>query len=106
MRRFFTLLALVAMMFAPLAAPAAAFASTPIAAECADMAMDMAGHDLPASHHGAGEACCIAVPPAIDPPTIALHSSIMVEHLPFVASIEPFRLGAGPEAEDPPPRAA
>ncbi|MEO8142135.1 MAG: hypothetical protein ABI617_05710 [Sphingomicrobium sp.] len=106
MRRFVYVLALVAMMFAPLAAPAAALAATPMATECAGMTMDMTGHDMPVSHHGAGEACCIAVPPAIDPPTIALHPSIMAEHLAFVVLIEPFRLGAGPKAEDPPPRAA
>lgn len=110
MRFFFHLLTLLALMVAPLAAPAAAMpmtgTATPTAAECTDIAMDMAGHEMPAGHHGQGKACCIAIPPAIDPPLAALDPSTAIEHLAFVAAIAPFRLGAGPKAEDPPPRIA
>ena len=106
MRRFLQLLTLMAMMFAPLAAPAAAMAPTPVAAECADMAMAMDGHEMPSTHHGQGEACCIAVPPAIDPPSAEVAAFAPLEHLAFVADDAPFRLGAGPKAEDPPPRTA
>ena len=106
MRRFLQLLTLMAMMVAPVAAPAAAMAPTPVAAECADMAMAMDGHEMPAAHHGQGEACCIAVPTAIDPPSAEVAAFAPVEHLAFVADDAPFRLGAGPKAEDPPPRPA
>lgn len=106
MRLFLHLLALVALMVAPLAAPAAAMAAKPTAAECTDMAMEMAGHDMPADAHGQDEACCIAVPPAIDPPLAALEDHAEIEHLAFIAANQPFHLGAGPKAEDPPPRIA
>lgn len=106
MRLFLHLLALVALMVAPLAVPAAAMAAQPTTAECTDNAMEMAGHDMPAGDHGQGEACCMAVPPAIDPPLVAIDASAAIEHLAFVAAIEPFRLGAGPKTEDPPPRFA
>lgn len=106
MRLFVHLLALIALLIAPLAAPAAAMASSPTTAECTDMAMDQPGHEMPAGDHGQGKACCIAVPPAIDPPLTALDPAIAVEHLGFVSAIEPFHLGAGPKAEDPPPRTA
>ncbi len=106
MRLFLHLLAVVALLVAPLAAPAAAMAAKPSAAECKDMAMEMSGHDMPAGDHGQGKACCIAVPPAIDPPLTALDAVAAIEHLAFVAGIAPFHLGAGPNAEDPPPRPA
>ena len=106
MRRFFHLLALMALLFAPLAAPAAAMTAKPTTAECTDMAMEMGGHEMPAGDHGQGEACCIAIPPAIDPPLSALIAIPAIGHLAFVADSAPFRLGAGPKAEDPPPRTA
>ena len=106
MRFFFHLLALVALLIAPLAVPTAAMAAQPSAGECTELAIDVAGHDMPAGDHGQGQACCIAVPPAIDPPQAALNSVLSIQHLAFVAMIEPFRLGAGPKAEDPPPRTA
>ncbi len=102
----FQLLTLVALLFAPLAAPAATMAAVPATIECADMAMGGGGHDMPAADHGIGEACCIAVPPAIDPPLAALDAAVAPDHLAFIALTEPFRLGAGPHAEDPPPRIA
>jgi hypothetical protein len=104
MRRFFPLLALIALLMAPLAAPAAAMAPEKPAAECAEM--DMSGHQMPDSHHGQDEACCIAVPPAIDPPSAALDAVATIDHLAFVGASQSFLLGAGPNAEDPPPRPA
>lgn len=106
MRPILQLLALLALLVAPLAVPAAAMASTQSAAECAEMAMEMSGHDMPAGDHGQGKACCIAVPPAIDPPLTALVAVAAIQHLAFVAGIAPFHLGSGPNAEDPPPRLA
>lgn len=106
MRFFLHLLALVALLVAPLAAPAGAMAAQPSGSECTDTTMAMAGHEMPAGDHGQGQACCIAVPPAIDPPLAALDASIAIEHLAFIALTAPFRLGAGPKAEDPPPRTA
>lgn len=106
MRSFLHFLSLLALLVAPLAAPAAAATVEQVAGECTDMAMEMAGHEIPIGDHGQGKACCIAVPPAVDPPLTALDSVTALEHLAFVAAIEPFRLGAGPKAEDPPPRIA
>ncbi|MCY7281147.1 MAG: hypothetical protein LH610_09690 [Sphingomonas bacterium] len=114
MRSFLYLLALFALLGAPLAAPATAMtmamtmtgAARQSAADCADMAMDRSGHEMPTGDHGKGKACCIAVPPAIDPPVVALDTVPGIEHLAFVATNVPFRLGAGPKAEDPPPRIA
>lgn len=105
MRLFLHLLALIALLVAPLAAPAAAMTWRPAAAECSDMTIDK-GHATPAGDHGQGKACCIAVPPAVNLQIVALDASAAIEHLALVAAIMPFRLGAGPEAEDPPPRIA
>ncbi len=106
MRSILHLLALLALLVAPLAAPASAMAAKLSSAECTDMAMAMSGHQMPAGDHGQGKACCIAVPPAIDPPQTALDAVAGIEHLAFVPAIAPFLLGAGPKAEDPPPRPA
>jgi hypothetical protein len=106
MRRLLQFLSLIALLVAPLAAPAAAMSAKAVAAECTDMGMEMAGHEMPAGDHGQGEACCIAIPPAIDPPLSALIAAPPIEHLAFVADNAPFHLGAGPKAEDPPPRSA
>ena len=106
MPRLFQLLTLVALLFAPLAAPVAAMAAVPIAADCHDMAMGRGGHDMPAGDHDIGAACCVAIPPAIDPPLAALYVGSAPDHLAFIVLTEPFRLGAGPHTEDPPPRIA
>ncbi len=106
MLRLFPLLALIALLFAPLAAPMAAMAAVTTQADCGDMAMGGGGHEMPAADHNIGAACCIAVPPAIDPPLTTLDAAIALDHLAFIALTEPFRLGAGPRAEDPPPRNA
>ena len=104
MRLFLRLLTLLALMGAPLAAPAAAMAAAPVTSEC--HSLPMADHEMPKGEHGQAAPCCIAVPPAIDPPVAMLGAVDGPEHLAFVAVIEPFRLGAGPHAEDPPPRFA
>ena len=104
MRRLLSLLALLSLLVAPLAAPAAGMSVGPVSAECADQAMG--AHDMPASDHARGKPCCIAIPPAIDPPVAMIEAVTAAEHLAFIAAIEPFRLGAGPKAEDPPPRTA
>lgn len=106
MRLFFHVLALVALLVAPLAAPAAAFAFAPVSPECTTMTDDGLGHVMPDGNHMAGKACCIAVPPAIDPPLAAIDGLPEIVHLAFVSVISSFRLGAGPKAEDPPPRIA
>lgn len=106
MRLILNILALVALLVAPLAAPAAAFAAAPVASECTTKTADGPGHVMPNGDHMAGKACCIAVPPAIDPPLAALEALPDIAHLAFVPVISSFRLGAGPKAEDPPPRAA
>ena len=106
MRRFLQLLTLIALLAAPVAAPAAATVGKPVAAECADMAMEMDRHEMPTGDHVQGEACCIALPPAIDPPLSALIALPAIKHLAFLADRAAFRLGAGPKAEDPPPRTA
>jgi hypothetical protein len=68
--------------------------------------MEMGGssHAPPHSQHGGDSACCLAVPPAIDSSPAALEAVMPLGHLPFAASLAPFHLGAGPLAEDPPPR--
>lgn len=104
MHFLFRLMTLIALTIAPLVAPVAAMAAVPVAAECGDMAMT--DHEMPAADHGAGEPCCIAVPPAIDPPINSIGTIARPAHLAFVALTEPLRLGAGPHAEDPPPRIA
>ena len=109
MRSFLHLLTLVALLFAPLAAPAAAMEMAKVEqgkVECAEMEMAAPAHKMPANEHRNGEACCIAVPPAITPPLAALDADASIDHPSFVVKAEPFRLGAGPKAEDPPPRIA
>jgi len=106
MHRLLHLLALIALLFAPLAAPAATMAAPPTVAECVEMAMDKTKHDMPAGDHGQARDCCIAVPPAIDPPLTSLNAVAAIDHLAFVTAIQPFHLGSGPNAEDPPPRSA
>ncbi|MEO6581318.1 MAG: hypothetical protein ABIN68_00735 [Sphingomicrobium sp.] len=102
----FRLLTLIALIAAPLAAPAAAMA--PAQNPAADCKMDMGGsqHQMPASHHRTGEPCCVAVPAAIGPSLAALEVAPAIDHPTFAAVAVPFRLGAGPKAEDPPPRLA
>ncbi len=102
MRRLLSFLALLSLLVAPLAAPAVAMTVLPVATDCAEMS----GHEMPASDHAAGKQCCIAVPPAIDPPVALIDTVTAPELLAFVALNEPFPLGAGPNAEDPPPRIA
>ena len=106
MRIFLHLLTLLALLVAPLAAPAAAMSVRPTAGECSDMAMKNSGHEMPAGDHGLGQACCIAVPPAVNSQAVEIDAAAAIEHLAFIAAIEPFLLGAGPKAEDPPPRTA
>lgn len=107
MRLILHLLALVALLSAPLAAPTAAMAMVAQSqVNCDEMAMAAPEHEMPSSEHRPGEACCIAVPAAINPPLAVLDIATSIDHLAFVAGIEPFRLGAGPKAEDPPPRIA
>ena len=102
----FRILTLIALMVAPLAAPATAMAPVNAAADCKAMDMGAAQHSMPAGHHSMGEPCCIAVPLAIDSPFVAIAVAPLVDHPAFVAVAEAFRLGAGPSAEDPPPRSA
>jgi len=107
MRFFLHMLTLVALLAAPLAAPAAAMAAVAQSqVDCDDMEMAASEHQMPAGEHRSGEACCIAVPPAISPPLAALDVAASIDHPAFVVKAEPFRLGAGPKAEDPPPRRA
>lgn len=102
----FRILTLIALMVAPLAAPAAAMVPVKAATDCTAMDMGAAQHKMPAGHHSMGEPCCIAVPLAIDSPLVAIAVAPMVDHPAFVAKTEAFQLGAGPSAEDPPPRSA
>jgi len=107
MRLFLHLLALVALLVAPLAAPAAAMAPVGAAAAvCEDMDIGNADHRMPMSDHRGSDKCCVAVPTAIDPALAAIDRIEPPDHLAFVAVISAFRLGAGPKAEDPPPRRA
>ena len=103
----FRLLTLLALLIAPLAAPAAAMVPAKAEAQCHDGAMHSATNRMPAGEHQGGAACCTAVPAAaIDPPLPSLGSIEPLGHLPFVEQATPITLGAGPEAEDPPPRFA
>ncbi|HEU4876295.1 MAG TPA: hypothetical protein VFT07_00440 [Sphingomicrobium sp.] len=105
MQWLFRLLTLVARLVAPLAAPAAANAPVaPAAADCARMDMGASSHRMPPSHHGAGESCCIAVPAGIGSPLVAVSLAPPTDHQTFIAVAQAFRLGAGPKADDPPPR--
>ncbi len=108
MRWLFRILTLVALIGAPIVAPAVALVpAMPAAADCKQMdIMGASQHQMPAGHHHSGEPCCTAVPPAIDPRLAAIAIALPAGHSTFTAVTEPFRLGAGPKAEDPPPRAA
>lgn len=101
----FRLLTLIALFVAPLAAPADASApAAPAAADCAEMDMGASFHRMPPNHHGAGESCCVAIPMGIDTPLMAVSLAPPADHRTFIAVAEAFRLGAGPKADDPPPR--
>ena len=106
MRSFLHLLTLVALLFAPLAAPAAAMAPAQQAAECQDMDLAAPEHQMPAGKHGSSDPCCLAVPSAIGVLPVALGLFEPVSHLSFQPLSDAFRLGAGPLADDPPPRRA
>ena len=106
MRIFLHLLALVALLIAPLAAPAAAMAPVQPSVECQDMAMAAPEHQIPAGKHSASDPCCLAVPCAVAVLSAATESFDPVDHLPFQSLSQAFRLGAGPAADDPPPRRA
>ncbi|MEO7365600.1 MAG: hypothetical protein ABIW03_04695 [Sphingomicrobium sp.] len=100
------ILTLIALIAAPIASPAAAMAPAQAAtADCKQMDMGARQHQMPAGHRS-GEPCCTAVPPAIDPSLTAVAVPPPVDHPTFIAVTEPFRLGSGPKAEDPPPRLA
>ena len=105
MRSLFKLLVLVALLFAPLAAPAAMAARS--AAECQDMGMGGGvNHEMPAGDHSGSATCCLAVCSAIAMPSGAIDRSALVGHLAYQPLYESFRLGAGPSTDDPPPRRA
>ena len=106
MRSLLHLLALVALLFAPLAAPAAAMVSAQQAAECQEMDMAAPEHQMPAGKHSSTSPCCLAVPCAIGVLPVAIGGFEPLGHLPFQPVSEAFRLGAGPKADDPPPRRA
>ncbi|MEO5577631.1 MAG: hypothetical protein ABIR25_01085 [Sphingomicrobium sp.] len=106
MRSFLHLLTLVAVLFAPLAAPAAAMAPAQQAAECQDMGMGSANHEMPAGKHSGSATCCLAVCSVIAMPPGAIDRSEPVGHLAYQPLYESFRLGAGPSTDDPPPRRA
>ena len=106
MRPFLHLLTLVALLFAPLAAPAAVMGPAQQAAECQDMDMATPEHQMPAGNHGSSSPCCLAVPCAIGVLPVAIGWFEPLGHLPFQPVSEAFRLGAGPLADDPPPRRA
>ena len=106
MRSFLHLLTLVALLFAPLAAPAAAMAPAQQAAKCQDMGMAAPEHQMPAGKHSSSSPCCLAVPCAIGVLPVSIGGFEPLGHLPFQPLTEAFRLGAGPMADDPPPRRA
>ena len=106
MRIFLHLLALVALLIAPLAAPVAAMAPVQSTVECQDMAMAAPEHHMPAGKHSASDPCCAAVPCAVAVLSAATESFDPVDHLPFQSLSQAFRLGAGPAVDDPPPRRA
>jgi hypothetical protein len=103
MRRLLHWLTLVALLLAPLAAPAAA-AVRSARSDCHEMEMGKAHHEVPPAKHHARDSCCLAIPAAIDPPLTALEGTMPLGHLQFAASVTSFALGAGPSFEDPPPR--
>ena len=101
------LLTLVALLVAPLAAPAEAIVPVPVTtADCAKMEMDASSHRMPVDHHRTGEACCSVVPVGIGSPLIGVSFVPPLDHPMFIAVAEAFRLGAGPMTDDPPPRTA
>ncbi|MEO7410333.1 MAG: hypothetical protein ABIU10_03300 [Sphingomicrobium sp.] len=106
----FRLFALLALMLAPLASPAAAMAPMPAnsaaSAGCDNDAAKSARHQMPAGEHQPNAPCCTAGVVAIDPPLPTLSAVAPPPHMPFMAIAKSFALGAGPEAEDPPPRFA
>jgi hypothetical protein len=104
MRSIFHWLTLLALLLAPLAAPAAAMAPVRSTADCEKMEMGGAKHSAPMTRHHASESCCVAVPTAIGAPPAALEAITPLGHLPFASSSVVFRLGTGPLSEDPPPR--
>ena len=105
MRYFLHLLTLVALLLAPLAAPASAMAAVQqTSVDCEKMEMAATKHQMPSGEHRGTDRCCIAVPAAIASSATMIARIVPLVHLPFVALIEPFRLGAGPQSEDPPPR--
>jgi hypothetical protein len=99
------ILTLIALLVAPLAS----FATVPVAAaatECAGMDMAASRHRPPADHHHPGEPCCTAIAAAIAPPPAAQAIAPPLDHPDFFADADAFLLGAGPKADDPPPRMA
>ena len=106
MRIFLHLLTLLALLVAPLAAPAAAMTPVPTSAECQDMPMAAPEHQMPAGKHSASDPCCLAVPCAIAVLSVAPESFDPVDHLSFQSLSQAFRLGAEPAVDDPPPRRA
>lgn len=106
MRSLLHFLTLIALLFAPLAVPSAAMASMPSGVECGDMDMASPEHQMPAGKHVSGDPCCIAVTAAIAvlPGSFGLIEP--VGHESFQPLAEAFQLGAGPLADDPPPRRA
>ena len=108
MRIFLHLLTVLGLLVAPLAAPAAAMAMTPVSqsVECQEMDMAAPEHQMPAGKHSASDPCCLAVPCAVAVLSAATESFDPVAHLPFQPLSDAFQLGAGPAADDPPPRRA
>lgn len=107
MRLVLQLLTVVSLLFAPLAAPAAAMTVVKHAsAECRAMDHATAKFSKLASKHGSGNSCCLAIPSAIDTRPLLIDRIETVDHLRFLPLAEAFRLGAGPAAVDPPPRGA
>ncbi len=101
----YRLLTLVALLISSLAAPAAAM--TPAmsgGADCEGSALKSSPHSMPADEHQHAAPCCTAIPAAIDPPLSPVRFIRPIAHLPFTPLAKPFALGAGPKAEDPPPR--
>ena len=107
MRLVLQLLTVVALLFAPLAAPAAAMTAVKYAsAECRAMDHATANSSKLASKHSSSNPCCLAMPSVIDTRPLSIDRIETVDHMPFQPLAEAFRLGAGPAAADPPPRGA
>lgn len=106
MHRLVHRLTLVALLFAPFAAPAAGMAAPPTVAECVEMATTMTGHEVLAGELGQAKNCCIAVPPAIDPTLATFDAVDAIDHLAYLVAIQSLPIGVGPKTEDPPPRIA